>query len=98
MRVVIQFLPVLIPLAVYIVYAAIVRRQTELNGGEAPAWTQNTPTIMLLWAGVVLLAVSLFIWTTLDSVSPDTVYVPSQFIDGEIVPGEFVPIEEAEQN
>lgn len=96
MRVVIQFLPVLIPLAVYIAYAALVRRQTELNGGQVPAWTQNTPTILLLWAGVVFMTAGLIIWIMLDSTSPDTVYVPSRLIDGKIVPGEFVPIDGAE--
>ena len=96
MRVVIQFLPVLIPLVVYIAYAAIVRRQTELNGGIAPAWTQHTPTIALLWSGVVFMTLGLIAWIMLDSNSPDTVYVPGRYVDGEIVPGEFLPAEEAQ--
>ena len=91
MRILIQFLPVLIPLIVYVAYAAIVRRQTELNGGEAPAWTENTPTVVLLWAGVLFMTIGLVIWIMLDSNPTDSVYVPGRFVDGEIVPGEFIP-------
>ena len=95
MRVLIQFLPLFIPLIVYVVYATIVRRQTELNGGQAPAWTENTPAIALLWAGVVCMTVGLIVWIMLDSTSPDTVYVPGRYIDGEIVPGVFLPADGA---
>ncbi|MEM8916705.1 MAG: hypothetical protein AAGC83_12765 [Pseudomonadota bacterium] len=96
MRVLIQFLPILIPLVVYISYAAIVRRQTELNGGVAPAWTQNTPTVLLLWAGVICMTIGLIIWIMLDSTPTDTVYIPGQLIDGVIQPGRFVPADEVQ--
>lgn len=96
MRILIQFLPLLIPLVVYLAYSAIVRRQTEMNGGIAPEWTENTPTIALLWAGVVCMTAGLIVWIMMDFTSPETVYVPGRYVDGVVVPGEFVPIDETE--
>lgn len=96
MRVILQFLPLLIPIGVYLAYAYIVRRQTEANGGIAPAWTENTPVIALIWAGLICMAAGLIFWRVIDVQPTDMIYVPSRYVDGEIIPGTFIPIDQAD--
>ena len=76
-------LPLLLPLAIYLLVVWATR-------GRSPGWVDETPWLVLLGAGVVLLALSLIGWSLLSGADPSAVYVPPHVEDGEVVPGQAV--------
>ncbi|MEM7021310.1 MAG: DUF6111 family protein [Pseudomonadota bacterium] len=79
LRILLQYLlPLLLPLAAYLIYAAVSRKTRILDGA---------PWLILAATGVGLMAVSLVSWTLLTGGSPGETYVPARFEDGRVVPG-----------
>lgn len=89
MRFIITYLlPLVLPLVVYLLVVWATR-------GQHPGWLDQTPWLVLLGAGVALLALSLIGWSLLSGASPTKVYVPPHMEGGEVVPGRTVEPEAA---
>jgi len=76
-------LPLLLPLVIYLTVVWATR-------GRSVDWLEETPWLVLLGAGVILLALSLIGWSLLSGAPPEEVYVPPHLEDGEVVPGRTV--------
>ena len=82
-RIIVQIVvPLLLPAAVYLLWARFVGLHTveQLRRG---------PWLWLGLAGIVLVAISAGIWIALEDQPPEGVYVPPRFEDGKLVPGHF---------
>ena len=76
-------LPLLLPLAIYLMVVWATR-------GQSPGWLDETPWLVLIAAGVALTALSLLGWSLLSGAPPNEVYVPPHLEGGEVVPGQTV--------
>jgi hypothetical protein len=84
MRFVLNYLlPLLLPLAVYLSVVLATR-------GRSAGWLDETPWLVLLGAGVALLAFSLIGWSLFSGAGTEGAYVPPHVEDGELVPGRVV--------
>lgn len=77
-------LPLLLPLAIYMSVVLATR-------GRNPGWLDETPWLVLMGAGVALLALSLIGWSLFSGAGTGGDYVPPHVEDGEVVPGRVVP-------
>ncbi|HSR72245.1 MAG TPA: hypothetical protein VLL72_07670 [Kiloniellales bacterium] len=83
-------LPILLPIAVYLGYAAYLRRRAELTGSTAePRW-QEGPWPWLFAAGAAVAVAGLILLRT-GGVPPGTQLEAPRYEDGRIVPGRPVP-------
>lgn len=81
-------LPLLAPFLVYGLYVWLARRgkpAATAEGGPAPQ-PDAQRWVWLLFAGVCLSAVSLFLLGLERGVAPGTKLLPPAFVDGEVVP------------
>lgn len=79
-------LPLVLPAALYVAWAAAARK-FDMRGGDLPAF----PLAWLLAAGVALVAITLFVFDIHYGRSEQGVYVPPHTEDGRVVPGHVVP-------
>lgn len=79
--------PLLLPTALYLLWAAAFRRATP---AEAAASWWAGPWTWLIVAGVALAAVMLVLLVETSGGGKGT-YVPPSFVNGRIVPGHIVP-------
>ena len=86
-------LPLLLPTLLYLLWLVAVRPARL----AAPAPWRLLPWPWLLAAGVLLMALMLYVVGTRLSRSPQGVYVPPHYVDGEVVPGHIVPPEPAKR-
>jgi len=97
-------LPLLLPTAMYFLWAAWVRRRieaehaqnaaagAEITAEEVERYEIRTPWFRLILAGVGLMTVGLMIGVLFSPKNPpDSVYQPPREVDGQIVPGQYVP-------
>ena len=80
-------LPLVLPTALYLLW---VRTTQWEQGGGAMRW-RALPWLWLAGAGVVLLAVVLFVVTVHFGTSEQGVYVPPRYEGGHVVPGHIDP-------
>jgi hypothetical protein len=80
-------LPLLLPMALYLVWAVTLRR-LERHG---PAWWTAWPWVWLAGAGIALLAIVLFVVTVHFGGPQEGVYVPPHLQNGHIIPGHIEP-------
>jgi hypothetical protein len=80
-------LPLLLPTALYLAWVGAFGAE---QGGSAVRWTA-IPWIWLAGAGVVLLAIVLFVVTVHFGSPQEGVYVPPRSEGGRIVPGHMEP-------
>ena len=86
LRVLLQYLlPLLLPFLVYAAYIALAQ-------GRLPDWLglSERQWIVLVSAGVVLLAISLATWSLMTGAPPEATYIPPRIEDGRIVPSTTV--------
>ena len=80
-------LPLILPTALYLLWVTTLRRPSP--GSEA-RWAA-LPWVWLAGAGVVLLAIVLFVVTVHFGAPQQGVYVPPRWQNGHIVPGHIEP-------
>jgi hypothetical protein len=80
-------LPLVLPTALYLLW---VRTTQWEDGGGAMRW-RALPWLWLAVAGVVLLALVLFVVTVHFGTSEQGVYVPPRYEGGHVVPGHIEP-------
>lgn len=80
-------LPLLLPTGLYLLWVTTLERPRRQ---DATAWTA-LPWIWLAGAGVVLLALVLFVVTVHFGAPQEGVYVPPRWRNGDIVPGHIEP-------
>jgi hypothetical protein len=80
-------LPLVLPTALYLLW---VRTTQWEEGGGAMRW-RALPWLWLAGAGVVLLAVVLYVVTVHLGTSEQGVYVPPRYEGGHVVPGHIEP-------
>ena len=80
-------LPLVLPTALYLLW---VRTTQKEEGGGAMRW-RALPWLWLAGAGVVLLAVVLFVVTVHFGTSEQGVYVPPRYEGGRILPPHIDP-------
>jgi hypothetical protein len=80
-------LPLLLPTALYLVWVTT-RRRPQRDG--LTLWTA-LPWIWLAGAGIVLLAIVLFVVTVHFGSPQEGVYIPPRWQNGHIVPGHIDP-------
>ncbi|MSO74191.1 MAG: hypothetical protein EXQ99_03430 [Alphaproteobacteria bacterium] len=78
--------PLLLPAALYIVYVVVARR-IEAGQSETAARLRRMPWLWLLAAGVVLMGISLAIYSLSTGGDSHRAYVPPHVEDGKVVPG-----------
>ena len=76
-------LPLVLPLVIYLLVIWATR-------GQSAHWLEETPWLVLIGAGVALLALSLIGWSLLSGAPPSEVYIPPHMEGGEVVPGRTV--------
>ncbi len=84
------FLPLLLPLAAYIVYVAYLRRRAEVTGRNDPPPWQQGPWPWLLVGGAVLAVAALVALRVSSGVPPGTKLEAPRLEDGVIVPSHVV--------
>ena len=80
-------LPLVLPTALYLLW---VRTTQWEEGGSTMRW-RALPWLWLAGAGVVLLALVLFVVTVHFGTSEQGVYVPPRYEGGHVVPGHIDP-------
>ncbi len=80
-------LPLLLPTALYLLWVTTLRPPSP--GGDTP-WAA-LPWVWLAGAGVVLLAIVLFVVTVHFGAPQQGVYVPPRWQNGHIIPGHIEP-------
>jgi len=77
-------LPLILPTALYLIWVTTLRRQSSPDADSR--WTA-LPWVWLAGAGLVLLAIVLFVVTVHFGAPQEGVYVPPRWQNGHIVPG-----------
>jgi hypothetical protein len=87
-RIVIQHLLLfLLPLILYAIYVAAMRRRAQVTGAVKPNW-EDGPWFWLVVAGIVL-SIGAFVFLGISGgASTNSDYIPPRIIDGKIVPGQ----------
>lgn len=87
-RIVIQHLLLfLLPLILYAIYVATMRKRAQMIGAEKPSW-EDGPWFWLVVAGIVL-SIGAFVFLGISAGAPtNSDYIPPRIIDGKIVPGQ----------
>jgi hypothetical protein len=80
-------LPLVVPTALYLLWIGVFGEARE---GGVPQW-MAMPWIWLAAAGVVLLAIVLFVVTVNFGSPQEGVYVPPRWEGGRVVPGHIEP-------
>ena len=80
-------LPLLLPTALYLLWLTALPSARQ---DRATRWTAM-PWLWLAGAGVVLLAIVLFVVTVHFGAPLEGVYVPPRWQDGQIIPGHIEP-------
>jgi len=84
-------LPLALPTALYLLWMRIAQRAPRgPQDGESVRWAA-LPWVWLGGAGVLLLALVLFVVTVHFGTSQPGIYVPPRWENGKIVPGHVVP-------
>ena len=85
-------LPLVLPTALYAawLYAEHRRRAAAGAGTAAPRWAE-APWVALAGIGLVLMIVTLALWSAVGESDPGAEYQPPRLEDGRIVPGEMRP-------
>jgi hypothetical protein len=81
-------LPLILPTALYLIWVTTLRRQSSPDADSR--WTA-LPWVWLAGAGLVLLAIVLFVVTVHFGAPQEGVYVPPRWQNGHIVPGHIEP-------
>jgi Family of unknown function (DUF6111) len=81
-------LPLILPTALYLIWVTTLRRPTA--PGTETRWAA-LPWVWLAGAGVVLLAIVLFVVTVHFGAPQQGVYVPPRWQNGHIIPGHIEP-------
>jgi hypothetical protein len=81
-------LPLILPTALYLIWVIALRRPP--SPGAETRWAA-LPWVWLAGAGVVLLAIVLFVVTIHFGASQQGVYVPPRWQNGHIIPGHIEP-------
>ena len=81
-------LPLILPTALYLIWVTTLRRQSSPDADSR--WTA-LPWVWLAGAGLVLLAIVLFVVTVHFGAPQQGVYVPPRWQNGHIVPGHIEP-------
>lgn len=75
-RIVVQYLAVfLLPLVLYAIYFAYLRRRAHHSGNAVPRWADG-PWIWLVFAGAVLVVVAFVLFGLFKGGDPNVLYVP----------------------
>ncbi len=92
MRMLMQIvLPLVLPIAIYLVWVAFLRRRARVTGStDLPAFGQG-PWVWLAAAGLVLVILGLVAFALLDTSFPAGEVLPPRFEDGELVPAQPAP-------
>ncbi len=80
-------LPLVLPTALYLLWV----RTTQWGEGGGPTRWRALPWLWLAGAGVVLLALVLFVVTVHFGTTEQGVYVPPRYEGGHVVPGHIEP-------
>ena len=78
--------PLLLPAALYILYV-IAARRIMAGQSETAAQLRRVPWLWLAAAGVVLMGISLAIYSLTTGGESHRAYVPPRVEDGKVVPG-----------
>jgi hypothetical protein len=81
-------LPLILPTVVYLIWVTTLRRPS--SPGTEARWGA-LPWVWLAGAGVVLLAIVLFVVTVHFGATQQGVYVPPRWQNGHIIPGHIEP-------
>lgn len=84
-----RFWPVLLPLALYLVWLAHARRKAGKSGEEKPGFFDGPwwlPTMASL--GLVIVA---FLWLGFSQEPVNGIYIPAHVEDGRLVPAQTIP-------
>jgi len=80
--------PLLLPMAGYLIYLAMLRRYQQ-EAGAAATGLRDVPWVWLVVAGALLVAVTFVAYALFGGAEPGSVYTPARVIDGKIEPGGF---------
>lgn len=85
-RILLQYLlPLLLPIAIYLVWAWFARRRQAAGG--VPYRLQEGPWFWLILAGVALMAAGLVFMALVGGTDPGETYQAPRWEDGRIIPG-----------
>lgn len=82
--------PLLLPLALYLVWFARASRAAQAAGQASPR-LGDVPWPWLLGIAVLVLAGAVTAYTTMGGTAAGGHYEPAHVVDGKIVPGRIVP-------
>ncbi len=92
MRTLLQFvLPLVLPTAIYLMWAAFVRRRARMTGSSNIPLISEGPWVWLISAGLVLVIIGLIAFALLDTTFPAGEILPPRFENGVLLPAEPVP-------
>jgi hypothetical protein len=77
--------PLLLPSALYFGFGLLARRLAK-RGGPLGVWFLRLPWFWLGLSGLVLLGISLTVYSLTSGSAPRQTYVPPHFEDGRVVP------------
>ena len=81
-------LPLALPTLLYLLWVLPAMRRAKKEGRDYPVW-EETPWLLLFAAGVILLFLILFLFSTNDGGPPWAEYTPPHMEDGVLVPAEI---------
>ena len=83
-------LPLVLPIALYAVYVAVLRRRAQSGAASVPRWQEGPwPWLFLVGAGMLLAGLIFFRATT--GLPPGTRLEAPRLLDGQVVPSHPVP-------
>ncbi len=81
-----QVLPLLLPLAIYLIWLRRARRNAAATGAVMPA-VRDAPWLWMVGAALAAVAAGTVLLALTTGEEPGGVYIPPHVEDGEIVPG-----------
>ncbi len=81
-----QILPLLLPLAIYLIWVRRARRNSLATGAGMPA-ARDAPWLWMVGAALAALAAGTVLLALTTGEEPGGTYIPPHVEDGEIVPG-----------
>lgn len=82
----IQILPLLLPLVIYLIWLGRARRNALTTGAGLPP-ARDAPWLWMAGAALAALAAGTMLFALTTGEEPGGVYIPPYVKDGEIVPG-----------